>query len=128
MGWKRDQSEIKDGLKRIQTLGPSDTDIEFNYAATQFVFQQGGDAWKTWNGQMKKILVRDQGRSGHSRGSWYFGEARKGTVHSRLRHTAMAAMIMQTYYRQPNIHDVAGQKQQQPQATATVPQAKTRQR
>lgn len=103
LGWKRERPELKRGVEWLAELGPSRTNVNYNYWATQVMRHYGGDAWRDWNAQIREYLVRCQSQEGHETGSWYFdgqddaalGAARGG----RLRATAMATMILEVYYR-----------------------------
>ena len=49
---------------------------------------------------MQGLLVRTQEKEGHAAGSWYFDGGRHGPAQGgRLYSTAMAAMILEVYYR-----------------------------
>ena len=49
MGWKRDNEGLRKGVSRLSSIGPSKTDIYYNYYAAQVLHHWGGDEWKRWN-------------------------------------------------------------------------------
>jgi hypothetical protein len=60
----------------------------------------GGYPWQRWNAVMREYLVRTQAKKDHELGSWYFNGADLGSgAGGRLYCTAMAAMILEVYYR-----------------------------
>ena len=98
LGWNRERDELRTGVDYLLGLGRSNRDIYFNYYATMVLHHYGGDAFETWNAQMRDWLVAQQRTQGHERGSWYFDDehARSG---GRLYTTCMAIMILEVYYR-----------------------------
>jgi hypothetical protein len=97
-GWQRDDPRLTRGIGYLSHLGPSKTDVYFDYYATQVMSHFGGQNWEKWNARMRDHLVASQSQSGHERGSWYFAD-KHGTVGGRLYTTAMCAMILEVYYR-----------------------------
>lgn len=97
-GWPRDDERLARGATYLNHLGPSRTDIYFDYYATLVISHRGGPEWQGWNTRMREFLVETQARSGHERGSWHFPD-KHGSVGGRLYTTAMAAMILEVYYR-----------------------------
>ncbi|MCH8045701.1 MAG: terpene cyclase/mutase family protein [Planctomycetes bacterium] len=100
MGWKHSNTSLERGVKFLSQTGPSQN-MYYNYYATQVMRHYEGPEWETWNSQMKPMLLNSQNMEGHQRGSWFFG---KGGDHGaarggRLYTTAMAAMILEVYYR-----------------------------
>ena len=83
----------------VAGAGPSETDMYFNYYATQVLFHRGGDDWEQWNPRMRDYLIQTQDQSGtHRTGSWFFRD-QHGIVGGRLYTTAMAVMTLEVYYR-----------------------------
>jgi hypothetical protein len=101
-GWPKDRPALQKGVHVLAREGPSMigsmSNIYYNYYATQIMHHYGGEAWETWNTQMRDFLTRTQATEGHESGSWYFdgGQAQKG---GRLYVTAMAIMTLEVYYR-----------------------------
>ncbi len=106
LGWTRDTRPLKQGVHQLSILGPSiDTstmanNMYYNYYATQVMHHYGGAMWHEWNEVMRQYLITTQARHGHEEGSWYFDGADQGSgAGGRLYCTAMAAMILEVYYR-----------------------------
>jgi hypothetical protein len=97
-GWERDDPRLTRGVIYLAHLGPSQTDVYFDYYATQVLCHCGGSRWEHWNERMREHLVATQAPTGHERGSWFFPD-KHGTVGGRLYTTAMCAMILEVYYR-----------------------------
>lgn len=97
-GWLRNEAKLERGVTYLATLGPSDTDMYYNYYATQVLHHYGGNSWSRWNRQMRDYLVETQAVDGHEQGSWYFSD-RHGTIGGRLYTTAICLMILEVYYR-----------------------------
>jgi hypothetical protein len=97
-GWEQDDPRLVRGVRYLAQLGPSKTDVYFNFYATQVISHHGGPLWERWNTRMREHLVSTQEQKGHERGSWYFPD-KHGTVGGRLYTTAMCAMILEVYYR-----------------------------
>lgn len=98
MGWRRDHEQLGQGIEYLAELGPSKTDLYFDYYATQVMHHHGGQWWEPWNLTMRDHLVESQAKRGHQRGSWYFADEH-GDEGGRLYNTAMAIMILEVYYR-----------------------------
>ncbi len=73
-------------------------DFYYWYYATQVMHNLGGDHWEQWNVAMRDLLVNTQEQHGHAAGSW---PPMAGHDHSggRLYATALAACILEVYYR-----------------------------
>jgi hypothetical protein len=106
LGWDHDVKPLARGVQTLATLGPSTdrtqmrNNMYYNYYATQVMHHWGGYEWQRWNAVMRDYLVRSQSRAGHESGSWYFDGSDPGsTAGGRLYCTAMAAMILEVYYR-----------------------------
>ena len=98
LGWKRDESALVRGVQLLGERGPSETDMYYNYYATQVMRHMGGPLWERWNDVMRDQLVASQATAGHERGSW-FVNSRNGRGGGRLYCTSMATMILEVYYR-----------------------------
>lgn len=102
LGWDRNQPALEEGVRRLATLGPSSHDLYYDYYATQVMFQYTGAegaTWDNWNQKMRDHLIATQETQGHARGSWYLGGDHSTEAGGRLYCTAMAAMILEVYYR-----------------------------
>lgn len=97
-GWRQDDSRLSRGVEYLSKLGPSKTDMYFNYYATQVLHHHGGAPWGTWNERQRDFLIAKQSRAGHENGSWYFVDEH-GAAGGRLYTTAMCVMILEVYYR-----------------------------
>ena len=99
LGAPRESATLLNGLDYLSEEGVSETDIYFNYYATQVFRHYGGESWKQWNAVCRQHLIDTQDHSsGHGRGSWYFPD-KHGKVGGRLYTTAMAVMTLEVYYR-----------------------------
>ena len=99
MGAPLETATLRNGVNYLTDEGVSQTDIYFNYYATQVFRHYGGEEWKRWNGVVREHLIDTQDHSsGHARGSWYFPD-KHGQVGGRLYTTAMAVMTLEVYYR-----------------------------
>ena len=98
LGWVRNDQQVGRGAMYLASLGPSKTDMYFNYYATQVMHHRGTSEWDRWNRKMRDYLIETQSRSGHETGSWHFPD-RHGTVGGRLYTTALCTMILEVYYR-----------------------------
>ena len=98
MGWKRDHETLVRGVAFLDEHGPSKGDMYYNYYATQVLHHVGGEPWKRWNSKMRDQLIASQATRGHEQGSWYMRD-RHGDRGGRLYCTALAAMVLEVYYR-----------------------------
>lgn len=98
LGWKRDHGAIQRGVEFLAEQGPSETNMYYNYYATQVIRHYGGQPWEQWNAALRDFLVQSQTRQGPATGSWHFAGpyAERG---GRLYNTSLAAMILEVYYR-----------------------------
>jgi len=99
LGWKQDNPALERGVKWISDKGPSPTNMYYNYYATQVMRHWGGEPWKKWNSVMRDQLVKSQAQKGHEEGSWFMPAGHVTDKGGRLYCTAMAAMILEVYYR-----------------------------
>lgn len=98
LGWGRDHPALVRGVEYLGKTGPSGGNMYYNYYATQVVHHYGGEVWKKWNAQMRDSLVNSQEKQGHAAGSWLMQDRFVGQG-GRLYCTALAAMILEVYYR-----------------------------
>lgn len=102
LDWTRDAEPLAKGIEYLRRLGPSRTNMYFNYYATQAMFHWGGDEWKKWNLAMREQLVESQGKKGTAfaeKGSWWTEGQAFGERGGRLYETALSALVLETYYR-----------------------------
>jgi hypothetical protein len=105
LGWKRDNPAMQRGVQWLGRRGPSASNMYYNYYATQVMRHWEGEPWKIWNQQMRDQLIHSQAKQGHEEGSWYTGGGDLGAgTGGRLYCTAMAAMILEVYYRHMPIY------------------------
>lgn len=99
LGAGLDNADVDMAASYVAGMGPSESDIYYNYYGTQVLFHRGGKDWKQWNETLRDHLIQTQDRSGtHRNGSWYF-EDPNGRFGGRLYTTAMAIMTLEVYYR-----------------------------
>ena len=72
LGRRQSHPSLARGVAHLEALGPSRTDMYFNYYATQVMHHYESSHWPLWNDQLRNRLVKLQTKSGHERGSWYF--------------------------------------------------------
>lgn len=100
LGWQPSDPGLTRGVKWISDLGPSRTDVYYNYYATQVLHHWGGDLWEKWNLVMRDQLINTQAQKDHERGSWYIYSLAHGQEDAgRLYCTCMNTMILEIYYR-----------------------------
>ncbi len=102
LGWPPEHEALERGVARLAQFGPSQRDLYYDYYATQLLFQftgGKGSMWKRWNTVMRDHLIATQAKQGHEEGSWYLDDNHSSEAGGRLYCTAMAAMILQVYYR-----------------------------
>ena len=98
LGWSKDTTPLREGARYLAGLGPSTSDLYFDYYATQVLHHFGDPYWEGWNRLMRDYLVSNQATAGHEKGSWHFADEH-GDQGGRLYSTAMAVMILEVYYR-----------------------------
>jgi hypothetical protein len=115
LGWKRDNPALQRGVQWLGRRGPSASNMYYNYYATQVMRHWEGEQWKNWNQQMRDQLVHSQAKQGHEEGSWFTGGGDLGApTGGRLYCTAMAAMILEVYYRHMPIYRMKSVEQDFP--------------
>ncbi len=85
-------------LDEMAARGPKGSDVYHDYYATLALHNARHRAWDDWHQPLRDHLVRTQAQAGHERGSWHFKDVH-GDVGGRLYTTAMAALILEVYYR-----------------------------
>lgn len=105
LGWKKDEPDLKEGIEYLDKLGPSKSDIYYNYHATMVMFQYGDEPWQRWNARIRdKLIEAQETDEGPAAGSWYFGGSTGSARGGRLFCTSLATLILETYYREPPIY------------------------
>ena len=99
LGWNQENQALVDGVKYLAATGPSNTDMYYNYYATQVMRQYEGEYWDAWNKRMRDHLVNSQVKDGPAKGSWYFAGGHGAERGGRLYNTSLATMILEVYYR-----------------------------
>lgn len=120
LGWRADATVLKrqtalmlgepPDVDRLRGGDPSGLHSEYYwFYGTLAVFNQGGDAWATWNVKLRSALLSTQdrpidalGNRRHSFGSWpAFGRGwgKWGRTGSRIYSTTLAVMMLESYYR-----------------------------
>jgi hypothetical protein len=112
LGWKNDNAAFQRGVEWLSDQGPSESNLYYDYYATQLMHQMGGELRSRWNAAIREHLESTQSEEGHEKGSWYFegddlGSERGGRLYS----TAMALMILEVYYRHLRIYDRPSDRQ-----------------
>lgn len=97
-GWRRGHPALYRGVRYLGQWGPSQTNLYYDYYATQVMRHWGGPEWQQWNVKMREHLVASQAAAGHESGSWHFKDPH-GDKGGRLYSTAMAVMTLEVYYR-----------------------------
>jgi len=98
LGWNKENPALKRGVEFLSTQGPSNSNMYYNFYATQVMKEYGGELWRKWNTKLRDLLLDKQEKHGHAKGSWDFpgGMEDRG---GRLCTTSLATMILQVYYR-----------------------------
>ncbi|MCG3179023.1 MAG: hypothetical protein BIFFINMI_01353 [Phycisphaerae bacterium] len=74
------------------------TNLYYWYYATLVMHSIGGQEWDRWNDAMRPVLISLQRQDGNAKGS-FNPVTRWGSFGGRVYSTAMAAMILEVYYR-----------------------------
>ena len=114
LGWKKDNPALQRGVANISKMGPSKTNMYFNYYGTQIMRHNGGDAWTKWNNVMRDQLVSTQAKEGAEKGSWYVAGDHGSDRGGRIYCTSMATMILEVYYRHMPIYGKAAAEEDFP--------------
>jgi hypothetical protein len=102
LGWQPDHEALVRGVKTLAQRGPSRSNLYYNYYANQVLIRRQDDAWKHWNTELRDDLIARQSQEGHAKGSWHLAPGDHGTERGgRLYTTALATLILETYYRYP---------------------------
>lgn len=77
-------------------------DLYYWYHGTYAMFQLGGKPWKAWNTALKEALTTSQRQDGAAGGSWD-PECAWGFVGGRVYSTALCALMLEVYFRYPQV-------------------------
>ncbi|WP_146598128.1 prenyltransferase/squalene oxidase repeat-containing protein [Novipirellula aureliae] len=92
------EAPMEESLSKLAKRGPLPNNIYHNYYGTLALHHSRHHGWNEWNRKLRDSLVKTQATVGHEAGSWHFKD-HFGDVGGRLYTTAMAAMILEVYYR-----------------------------
>lgn len=109
-GWNLFDSRLSKGVKMLEDIGPSPTDVYYNFYATQVMRhydEQGG--WDAWNLKLREHLIATQSHVGHETGSWFFAE-KHAVQAGRLYTTAMSVLTLEVYYRYLPLYGRGGER------------------
>jgi WD40 repeat protein len=110
LGWPRDEQQVVDYAVRIAELGPSGgSQLYQDFYHLQILREVQGPQWPAFNRAMRDWLFESQALDGPAAGSWHF-DAPGWSVENggRLFCTAAAALMLQTYYRNPLLYPTGG--------------------
>jgi hypothetical protein len=107
LGWKKDNGALQRGVEKLGKMGPSKSNMYYNYYATQIMRHNGGDPWTKWNNVMRDQYVNTQAKDGAERGSWYIAGDHGAERGGRIYCTSMATMVLEVYYRHMPIYGKA---------------------
>lgn len=107
MGWRRDQSSLKDGIAYLTMMGPHSEDMYYNYYATQVIHHWGGQEWQKWNAVMRNQLVSRQITNGPAAGSWSPRDPHANSG-GQIYETALCLLTLEIYYRHLPIYRQLG--------------------
>ncbi|MFN3149220.1 prenyltransferase/squalene oxidase repeat-containing protein [Bremerella sp.] len=116
-GWKKENPSLQQGVKDLGARGPSlggNSDMYYNYYATQVMRQYGGTEWETWNEKMRDFLVKQQVPQGQPEaGSWHFNgpHTERG---GRLYNTSLSVLTLEVYYRHLPIYKAGASEEDFP--------------
>lgn len=92
------QTPFQQAMWAMVERGPKFTDVYHDYYAALALHNVRHEGWDQWHVPLREHLIRTQATEGHEKGSWHFKDLH-GDVGGRLYTTAMAALILEVYYR-----------------------------
>jgi hypothetical protein len=102
-GWGPQNPRLIKGINaNLKPVRPgSKKDAYYHYYATQVMYHFGGDAWKTWNQEMRDFLVKGQesDKDSPNFGSWSSLGDTYGSAGGRLMVTSLNLLTLEVYYR-----------------------------
>lgn len=97
LGWKPDNPHLRRGVEWLSQIGPSDSDVYYNYYATEVLHLYNGSLWKKWNSLIRDIIFKSQSQQCPEIGSWHYNGA-YSLQGGRLYDTALSIMILEIYF------------------------------
>ena len=106
LGWPRQHPELAGYVAGITPSGPSTRGhLLLNFLNSQILRDAGDSGWKTWNAALRDHLIAAQESQADEAGSWMFHSSLSHNKYGgRLYCTALAALILEVYYRNPPIY------------------------
>jgi hypothetical protein len=101
LGWPRDDPRLAAGVEYLLANLPAwnNRNVYYWYYATQVLHHMEGQAWQTWNAEMRQLLPAHQEKRGRERGSWDPRGDRWGDAGGRLYVTCLSLYVLEVYYR-----------------------------
>ncbi len=93
-GTTRTDPAMQRGVAFLGGLGPSKTDLAFDYFATDVLCNYSGYEWDVWNRATRKLLISSQIKEGAEAGSWWWPDEIHAASGGRLYQTALAALMV----------------------------------
>ncbi len=106
LGWPRDQQELVQYANYIGELDPPDgSEFYRDLYHVQILREVRGSGWPAYSEATRDWLIAAQQAGGSAAGSWYFPGTGWSVTHGgRLFCTAVATLMLQTYYRNPLLY------------------------
>src|SRR5690606_7720741 len=102
LGWRKEHPQLQATIDWLTEPGrhprADAPNVYYWYYATQALHHVGGNAWETWNGQMRNVLVETQETRGRHSGSWA-ARGPHADVGGRVYMTSLAVCTLEVYYR-----------------------------
>jgi hypothetical protein len=97
LGWGPERRPLERGVESLADQGPSDSDLYYNYYATQLMRHYGGQTWREWKARLDDQLIELQATSSdsHEQGSWFVPKRTNASRGGRLYHTALALLALE---------------------------------
>jgi len=101
LGWNRNDPRVQAGIAYVND-NPVDWEtpnVYYWYYATQTAYHTGGEAWTSWNLNMRPQIIGKQDIKAPLTGSWSPRGDRYGAHGGRLFSTCMCLFMLEVYYR-----------------------------
>jgi hypothetical protein len=99
LGWTHENAALASGVDFLSQTGPSQSDIYYDYYATQVLHHWGGSEWQKWNEALRDRLIDSQVKRGDAAGSWKPTGDSGAKPGGRLYQTCLSVMTLEVYYR-----------------------------
>jgi hypothetical protein len=109
-GVSKSDPSIRRAIEYLSKTAPNESDVYFNYYASQVLFHFGGKFWENWNDRLREYLIKTQGQSGHTAGSWWFPGDSSNIIGGRLYVTTMACLTLEVYYRYLPVYETTSEE------------------